>query len=294
VAISIDADAMRQAAEHGRICAVAGRGQRALKETAARYPALCPDPPFDATLFSTVAMAMAFSAPWCDADQLRVANRAVLWGFAADWQIDYLARRQGDVDALVARCLAVADGGQPAPHDALARMLAEIRDELTTVPGFERVHGIWRGELARMLGGMALEWAWKNGNILPTFEDYLDNADNLGASWVNVGHWVNTGDAVTHRRLAELTEAGREEQRVLRLINDLATYERDVKWGDLNALMLVPDREDLDRRIAVLVDGCLARLRPLAGDCPREVDYLERQIGFTGAFYRTSDFWGSL
>lgn len=294
MAISIDADAMRQAAEHGRICAVAARGQRALKETAARYPDLCPDPPFDATLFSTVAMAMAFSAPWCDAGQLRVANRAVLWGFAADWQIDYLARRQGDVDALVARCLATADGGPPAPDDPLARMLAEIRDELATVPGFPAVQGIWREELARMLGGMAREWAWKNGNTLPSFEDYLDNADNLGASWVNVGHWVNTGDEMAHRNLAALTAAGRTEQRVLRLINDLATYERDVRWGDLNALMLVPDRDDLNRRIAALVDDCLARLRPLAAGCPREVGYLERQLGFTGAFYRISDFWGSL
>jgi hypothetical protein len=294
VTIPIGADAMRQAAEQGRICALAGRGQRDLQRAAARYPTLCPDPPFDPTLFSTIAMAMAFSAPWCDTGQLTVANRAVLWGFAADWQIDYLAKQQGDVDALVTGCLAVADDGSPEADDPLSCLLAEIRDELKTVPGFDNTHHIWRGELARMLAGMAREWEWKATDTRPTFDEYLDNADNLGASFVNVSHWIFTGDPVAHGHLAELTEAGREEQRVLRLINDLATYERDLKWGDLNALMLLADRDDIARHITALMDRCQEQVRPLRGTCSREVTYLVRQIGFTRAFYEVSDFWGSL
>jgi hypothetical protein len=293
VTIPVDADPLQSAAELGRICGLAGQGQRDLQKVMARYPALCPNPPFDPALAGTVAMAMAFSAPWCTATHLRVGTRAVLWGFAADWQIDYLARQQSDIAALVAGCLAVADGGRPDADNPLGQLLAEIRDELATVAGFDAVHGLWREELARMLAGMAREWEWKSAHTRPTFDDYLDNADNLGASWVNVSHWIVTADRTTRVHLAELIAAGRAEQRVLRLVNDLATYERDQKWGDLNALM-VADRDEVGRQVGVLVRRCRELLRPLEGSCPREVAYLLRQIGFASGFYQVTDFWGSL
>jgi hypothetical protein len=292
VHIPLSADAIQAAAEHGRICALASRGQRDLEEIAARYPALFPNPPFDATLFSTVAMAMAFSAPWCTAEHLRVANRAVLFGFAADWQIDYLAKAAREVDLLSAGCLAVADG-EPA-DTPISQLLADIRDELATVPAFAAGRTIWREELTRMLAGMTREWNWKSAGTRPTLNEYLANADNLGSSFVNVSHWLRTGDPAALARLADLTTVGREEQRALRLINDMATYERDLRWGDLNALMLVADRDELSRRCAALVDQCRELLSPLARDCPREVDYLLRQIGFTSGFYRFADFWGGM
>jgi hypothetical protein len=58
--------------------------------------------------------------------------------------------------------------------------------------------------------------------------------------------------------------------------------------------MLVADRDELARRCAALTDRCRELLGPLARDCPHEVDYLLRQIGFTGGFYRFADFWGGL
>lgn len=286
----LDADAMHAAAGYGRTCAVASSGQRDLQEIAARHPDLFPEPPFDATLFSTVSMAMAFSAPWCTATQLRVANRAVLFGFAVDWQIDYLAKRAPDVEALLAGCLAVADGG---PADGpIGRVLADIRDELAAVPGFAAGRDVWREELARMLAGMAREWTWKSAGTKPTFEDYLGNADNLGSSFVNVSHWLRTSDAAALAHLSDLIAASRAEQRVLRLVNDLATYERDLRWGDLNALMLVADRDALTAHRVALTDQCRQMLDTLADDCPREADYLLRQIGFSNGFYQLADFWG--
>jgi hypothetical protein len=110
---------------------------------------------------------------------------------------------------------------------------------------------------------------------------------------VNVSHWIVSGDPAARVHLAELIAAGREEQRVLRLVNDLATYERDLKWADLNALM-VADRDEVSRQLAVFVDRCRERLRPLEATCPREVAYLLRQIGFASGFYQVTDFWGSL
>jgi len=295
-----DRDELAVAAEQGQICALAATGQRDLQKCAQRHPELFSGNPFDPALFGTVALAMAFSAPWCTPAQLRVATRAVLWGFAADWQIDYLAKSTDEIDGLVADCLSVADGADRIAHP-LGRFLADIRDELGTVPAFRELRPIWRAELQRMLAGMAREWRWraaKSGDeaaeSLPTLTEYLANADNLGASFVNVSHWIMTGTPATARRFAELTVASAEAQRALRLINDLATYERDVSWGDLNALLLVTDRAEVTREIDRHVDRCRELLRPLTDECPREAAYLTRQLGFASGFYQVTDFWGSL
>ncbi|GIJ55064.1 terpene synthase family protein [Virgisporangium aurantiacum] len=289
------AEALSAAAESGRISALAAGGQRDLAGRAAAYPAIFPPEPFDGTLFSSVALATAYGAPWCSRDQLTAANRAALWVFAADWRIDYLSRSAGEADAVVARCLAVADGHDPGDDDPLGRFLAEIRDLLGVGPGGHRA---WRAELRRMLTAMARERRWTldhaAGGPLPSIERYLDNADNFGSSFVNVSHWIAMGEPDSLAHLPDLTAAGRLVQRVLRLVNDLATYDRDVGWGDLNALMLGVDRAEVTARIAALVEDCLGRLEPLTDRCPREAVYLARQIGFSSGFYRVGDFWGRL
>ncbi|MFI0795140.1 terpene synthase [Micromonospora rubida] len=290
-------DQLSAAAEQGRICALAAKGQRDLQRQAARYPDLFTGPPFDGALFSNIALAIAFGAPWCTAEQLRLANRAVLWGFALDWQIDYLAKSRADVDRVVAGALAVADGAPPDADDPLGRLLAELRDELAGVPAFAELGDAWRAAVRRTVTAMAREWDWKtarkrDGAPLPGFAEYLDNADNLACTVVNVAHWIWTGDAETHRRLDRLVTVSDEVQRVLRLVNDLATYERDLQWGDLNALLLVADRAEVDQRIVELVERCTELLPPLAGGCPLQAAYLSRQIGFSSGFYRSTDFWG--
>jgi hypothetical protein len=194
----------------------------------------------------------------------------------------------------------VAAGGPPSPDHPLGQFLAEICDELATVPAFETLRPAWRQEVARMLAGMAREWDWKSARAGktgaqagPTFDEYLSNADNLGATFVNISHWIFTGGPEALDHLSELTVASREAERVLRLVNDLATYERDLQWGDLNALMLV-NRDEVTRQISVLMDQCRELLRPLESSCPQETGYLARQLGFAGGFYQVIDFLGSL
>ncbi|MEU8297458.1 terpene synthase family protein [Micromonospora sp. NPDC048909] len=289
------------AAEQGRISALAAKGQRDLQQCAAGYPDLFPPRPFDPALFGNVAMAIAFGAPWCDEAALRITNRAVLWGFAVDWQVDYVAKSREEIDLLTERCLAVADGATPAPDDPLGRFLAELRDDLAATPAFERYRAVWRAELGRVLDAMAREWDWKQTTgadgapgALPDLEAYLDNADNLACTVVNVVHWIHAGDPVTLAHLDRLIEASGVVQRILRLVNDLGTYERDLRWGDLNALLLVADRDEVPRRIGALVAQARELLTPLRETCPVQADYLARQIGFSSGFYRSTDFWGAL
>ncbi|WP_446215891.1 terpene synthase family protein [Micromonospora sp. IBHARD004] len=289
-------DRLASAAEQGRICALAARGQRELQRRTAAQPDLFPSRPFDAALLSSVSLAMAFSAPWCTAEELALTGRAVLWGFAVDWQVDHLATSRSEIDLITKTSLAVADGA--AAEDPLGRFLAELRDDLAATPGFAGLRGLWREELDRTLTAMAREWDWKTAAEAgaggrPTLTEYLANADNLAATVVNVAHWIHTGTPGTHRQLPRLVAVSDEVQRALRLVNDLATYERDLEWGDLNAIMLVDDRAEIERRTAAQIDHCRHLLAELAANCPREADYLSRQLGFTSGFYRLTDFWGT-
>ncbi|WP_245667940.1 terpene synthase family protein [Actinomadura macra] len=289
--------------------------QRDLQEWAAAYPALFPSRPFDARLFSSVALANAFGVPGETSERLRVATRASLWVFAADWVVDYTAKTYDEVEAVVRECMAVvrprppgeiADPVQNGTSTVvleLARCLADIQTDLAAVASCDSHWGMWRDQVRRYLAAVAQEWEWKAAHarreqdgVTPelTFERYLANADNFGSSLVNIAHWIFTCEPAALRHLEDLWKVSEQVQRVLRLLNDLASYERDLTWGDLNALMLGVDRAAVTARIAVLVDECHEMLRPLRVTCPAEAVYLERQIGYSTGFYGTTDYWGSL
>ncbi|MFY1673860.1 terpene synthase family protein [Plantactinospora sp. WMMB334] len=300
--ISAAGDDLLGAVDHGRICALAVRLERDLHLVASNHGDLFSGRPFDSGLISSIAMSIAFTAPEHTAEQLRLTTRTLLWVFAADWQIDYLAQVADDVQQIAADCLAVADGGPPSDGHPLARLLAEIRDELAVVPAFASLRSAWRDELRRMFAAVVREWEWKTTRVeaapdalaAPTLDEYLSNSDNLACSLVNVSLWIYSGEQDCLDHLEDLMVASREVQRVLRLVNDLATYRRDLQWGDLNALMLVEDPAEVSNRLAALVEGCHDIIRPLESICPRQARYLKRQIAFTSGFYQVSDFWGSL
>ncbi|GAA2147177.1 terpene synthase family protein [Actinomadura napierensis] len=298
----------------GTICAVAGQAQRQMRAWAAARPALYDSKAFDPALFSTLALAAAFSGPGSTADDLATANKVCLWCFGLDWLIDYAASSRAEVAALVRGCAAVADGAgagagagaaeasavagvepEGSAEGELARFLAEIRGELEAEPAFPALRDVWRDEFQRMLDAMALEWDWKTarekGGTGPTFEDYLANADNLGFAFVFVSHWIASGgggDVVAVR------EAGWAVQRVIRLLNDLGTYERDLKWGDLNGLLLDLPRGGVEARIVELTAEARFLIARARDGAPDLADYMERQMDFCAGFYGVTDFWGSV
>ncbi|MER7167226.1 terpene synthase family protein [Micromonospora sp. NPDC000207] len=290
--MSVVTTELDSAAEHARICALASRGQRDLQNVAAAYPAILPDPPVDPSMLGAVAMSTAFIAPWCTAAQLRTANRTSLWITAEDWEIDYRATSATEVADVVARCTAVAEGAAPDDGDQLGLFLARIRDDLATVDAFAARHPLWSEEVRRVLAADAREWHWKADGVRPTVEDYLANSDGFGATFVNVSHWLATGDPDTLAHLDELIRASRQAQEIIRLVNDLASHERDARSGDLNILSLGLDTDDVRKLTAERMTDCRALLAELSRRCPRQAVYLAREIGYTSGFYRQTDFWG--
>lgn len=283
-----------EAVEAGAICARAGRSQRDMRGWAETYPGLFSAKPFDAALYSTLSLAMAFGGPWFSAEQLRVANKTSLWAFGLDWLVDYVATSSSEVEDIARRCLDVAGGAPPVPGDDLTRMLGDIRDELASSPAFPELGPVWRDELERMLDGMLTEWRWKTEKVVPTFEEYLGNADNLGFSYVFAAHWIHVTGSGPVADAGPLREAGRAVQRVIRLLNDLGTYERDVAWGDLNVLLLGVDRAEVERRITGLAARSRELIAPLRAAHPELAGYMERQMDFCAGFYQVGDYWGAL
>jgi Terpene synthase family 2, C-terminal metal binding len=292
-------DHRETAAEHGRICALATDCLRDLWECAAAYPELFPSEPFGPTVFSGIALANAFGSPWADAGGIRIAARTALWVFAADWLVDYVAGSRPEIDAIVDGCTAVAEGAAPARGAPLQALLASIRTDLSTSAVWPALSPAWHDALRRYLRASAREWEWKaayaggDRSALPSLDEYLANADNFGSHLVNVSHWIAGESVRTLERLRPLAAAGEQVQRALRLVNDLATYQRDLAWGDLNSLLLGVDREEITRRIDELADGCDRLLDPLEADLPRETAYLRRQLGYSMGYYGGADYWGA-
>jgi hypothetical protein len=292
-----DGSPLATAIESGHIGAVTRQLDADLRHVAADYPGLFPDPPFDPPFYGALALACASNAPWHDAGQLRMMARAALWVFGVDLLIDFKARERTEVADLVQRCVAAANGGAPDQTDEVAHLLARIRADLATVPGFAAASGAWTASVRRVLDAMAREWAWKidrrDGQITPTVDDYLANADNFGSSFVNLTHWLYTDDPAL-RDIDNLRVVSDGVQRVLRLLNDLQTFGRDTSWGDLNVLMLGPDRGKVDSLVRTMVVECRKSIAGLPAEHGRAAAFLDRQIGFSMGFYRSADYWGRL
>lgn len=284
------------ATECGSTCAVAGKVQRDLQDCADRYAALFPSPPFDPAFFSTIALANTFCAPWLPAEALLPANRVTLWNFGVDRMIDTAASSRSAVQDIVDGCLAVLEGGSGT--DPVTRFLAELCTQMADLPAYPRLGSVWRDELCQVLACMAREWEWRAARHadpatpLPSLAEYLDNA-RFGFSLVFVTHWMATVDSGAIGQVVQLQAAGIAVERVIRLLNDFATYPRDVESGDLNALKLV-SRAEAAEQISVLVQRCRELLQPLrAGHAPL-VLFLERHIEFNTGFYRVTDYQAPL
>ncbi|MEV5708453.1 terpene synthase family protein [Actinoallomurus sp. NPDC052274] len=267
-----------------------------LVDDARRYPDLFPDKPF-ATVYGEVAKTMVFSAPWCAPDDLAITCRTILWIFALDWLVDHVAESRRDVADLTAECLAVR-AGRP-PGSSLARMLFDIREDLRAEPMFAQLGRLWDEELTKMIDAMSREWDWKRSfrgatpsAVRPTLEEYLANSANFGCTFTNVTFWISSGDPEAAASIEELRPASDTAQRALRLVNDLASSEREKTWGDINVFALGLDRAQVVERIARVRRTFEDALLSLDRSSPVQADFLRRQLEYSVTYYSDgADYW---
>ncbi|MEU6709707.1 terpene synthase family protein [Streptomyces wuyuanensis] len=279
----------------GAIAALTSLGHRDLQHHIERHSTLFEDRPFDPALLSAISLCNAISTQGFPGRTREVANRTTLWAFGLDLAIDRAATTAQEVEEIVRQCRGVASGSPAASGNHLVAFLTEIQNEVAAA---EDLMPSWRNELDRMLSAQLREWHWntarKSGNRSrqPSFDEYLDNADSLMLTFIALTTWMADPDLQTHQHLDGLISASRSVQRVVRLLNDLATYERELEWGDLNALMLGPTRTDIENRIITLTEEARSRLRPLIQSQLLPAVYLNRLMEFNIGYYRTTDYWG--
>ncbi|MET7329599.1 terpene synthase family protein [Nonomuraea sp. NPDC005650] len=275
-------DELDEAFELGRTCALAAECGRDLRRCAQMYSGLFPSAAFGSESYTALTLSTAFSAPWAGAELLKVANRAALWVMAVERLVDHTATTRGQVDGLIRECLSVADGA--VPRSAATRFLADLRDELGTVKEFDDLRWIWRDQLALTLAGMARAWGWRDTGAVPTLESFLDNADSRGSCFVDVSHWIYTADDWARARLEDLRAVSGKVQRYLHLLGDVASYRKDMSWGDLNVLALGVSRAEVNEAMAALAREAAGLIEPVRAGSPRTAVYLRRRIGFNAGF----------
>jgi hypothetical protein len=245
-------------------------------------------------MFSSLSLAIAFSAPELDSRRLRMAARSTIWTVALDWTIDTLAKTVEEVADVARRCRAIGNDHRPQPGDELATFLRDIRDELASQPGYTSQRSLWRDELNRLLRAEEQDWLWRSSAKRPDLDEYLANSDSIALSFVYICHLIDQGIRPSRAHLRELRQAGWAAQRVVRLNNDVASLRRDKRSGDLNALLLPGvTRATIRRRIAVETGGAIDRIAALPSDYSGLARYLERQMGFCSGLYGVADFWNS-
>ncbi|MEU6717241.1 terpene synthase family protein [Nonomuraea sp. NPDC046802] len=275
-------DELDEAFELGTTCALAAECRRDLRHCAQMYGGLFPQAAFTADTYTALTLGTAFSAPWATAPRLKVLNRCALWVLALDRLVDHTATTREQVDRLTRECLSVADGA--VPRAALTRFLADLRDELAMAEEFENARWLWRDQLARMLDGMTRAWVWRDTREAPTLARYLDNADSRGSSFVDLSHWIYTADDWARAHLEELRAVSRHVQRYLHLLGDVASYRKDVSWGDLNVLTLGVSRAEVAGAMDELAREAAHLIEPVCQKSPRAAAYLRRQMGFHAGF----------
>jgi hypothetical protein len=280
-------DELDEAYALGRACALAAECGRDLRRCAQMYFGLFPSSAFDSEFYNTLTLGMAFSAPWANADRLKVVNRTALWVLAVDRLVKHTATTREQVNRLTSECLSVADGA--VPQSSVTRFLADLRDELAMVKEFGDLRWLWRDQLARMLAGMARAWVWRDTQATPTLGRYLDNADGRGSCFVDLSHWIYTGDDWVKGHLEDLRGVSRQVQRYLHLLGDVASYRLDMSWGDLNVLAIGVSGTEVTEAMAELTREAAVLIEPLRERSPRTAAYLRRRIGFNAGFTGISD-----
>ncbi len=279
-------DGLRAGMEIGRTTAMAARAQRLL---AAELRALPGDAiVFDEAMLSLLAQVGAHAAGWLPLDRLHVVNRASLWIFAVDWLVDRQSDSVARVDEVIARNISVLEG-QPA-RDAVAGLLAATRTAVATggalLPAFD-------DEARRVLVAMRREWDWREGPT-PSPDTYMSNMDSIGLRFAFVTLLAVDGatGADWQPGPGTLSAAADATARVLRMVNDLAGFERERAFGDVNLLALGPTaaqvRETIRAETARTVRLLARQPRPRR----RFAGYLERVLGFNIGLYSTTDYWG--
>jgi len=231
-------------AEQVRIFDLSARTSQTLHRWAARYPLI------RRVRVWPLSLSVAAGAPYASVEALISTARLSLWVFTLDDLFDEERVPQGELMKRAERYRALAHREIPCPSgDSLATALCELRDDLATYELFEPLREEWANALCGTIEGMKREHEWRASDrraadilALPTYDEYVANGRySIGGPphiWAAV---ITSGDpsAALPKPLEHLRKMEEIASTCIRLANDLQSYQKEIKEGKINALVIV-------------------------------------------------------
>lgn len=211
-------------------------------EWVARYPFLNPDALLPTAVLKIVQMRQLSAA------DIATSVQWELWFLTLDDLFDGGQASLEELRAIADDCrrVAVTQPGLERPTTWFGSALADIKAQLTQHPTFEWLHPTFVSGLERLLDGSFYAYGmqrsaemWSAQKI--ALDDYLFYGSR---TLVHPFMWCLPlyDDQTVLPNLPALTELADQCSRVLRLANDLATWDREAAEGSLNAVAVEAGR----------------------------------------------------
>ena len=226
-----------------RIFDLSARTSQTLQKWAARYPLI------RRIRVWPLSLSVAAGAPFTSVEGLVSTARLSLWVFTLDDLFDEERVPQAELLKRADRYRALAHREMACPSgDSLATALCELRDDLATYSLFEALGAEWANSLCGTIDGMKREYQWRNAYrkgsddsaTLPSYEEYVATGRySIGGPPHIWAAMITSDDPSTPAHLDHLRAMEKLASTCIRLANDLQSYQKEVKEGKINALVIL-------------------------------------------------------
>jgi hypothetical protein len=245
--------------------------------------------------FGPTCMTMAIVAPWAPSHSLELVARqaALLW--AVDDALED-SSSEAEFTATLADICSAITGHLPRAQTALTAALTELRTDLAAFPLFAELGQPWTDAMTSGISAGLDEWRiardMANGGPPPSIEEYLRiGGRSILKTAMQLAMLIVTEQESLAEHWDRLAPAVQEANIAVRLVNDYASYEREIATGDLNIRMLGVSKEQLRHDIHASVDRFRAHLAPfLAPEPLRAAVTLDRYLTAPVEFYLRTDY----
>lgn len=229
--------------EQMRIFDLSARTSQTLQKWATRYPLI------RRIRVWPLSLSVAAGAPFTSVEGLVSTARLSLWVFTLDDLFDEERVPQAELLKRADRYRALAHREIACPSgDSLGTALCELRDDLATYALFGPLGAEWANALCGTIDGMKREYQWRNSYrkgadgsaTLPSYEEYVATGRySIGGPPHMWAAMITSDDPSTPQHLDHLRAMEQLASTCIRLANDLQSYQKEVKEGKINALVIL-------------------------------------------------------
>ena len=251
-----------------------------------------------------ICLTVAAAAPFADVQTVVDTARVSVWIFALDDLFDEAGLSHQELQERAERYKRILRD-QPVDvwRDELAQMLTVVKKGLSRYAMYNRLGQRWEEALIGTIDAMLQENLWRMSYQQDGFRDLPDYEAYVATGRRSVGGpphmWaaiLTTGDPTVVSHVNKLAQMVNHSATVVRLANDMQTYDREVQEGKLNALLILRhyhERGGLSQTAAM--EAAREHIQQRIGDHLRSLSGLRRVPGTSSekaeiAVYRVAQY----